>query len=45
VLYCFYWGARLSKLILPEWDTDGQLHEVMRLMALASRPAEAAAPA
>jgi TetR/AcrR family acrAB operon transcriptional repressor len=45
VLYCFYWGARLSKLILPEWDTDGQLHEVMRLMALASRPIEAAAPA
>jgi AcrR family transcriptional regulator len=38
VLYCFYWGARLSKLILPEWDTDGQLEEVIKLMALASRP-------
>jgi len=41
VLYCFYWGARLSKLILPEWDTDGQLQEVIKLMALASRPQEA----
>lgn len=45
VLYSFYWGARLSKLILPEWDTDGQLEQVMRLMDLACRPLAATARA
>lgn len=45
VLYSFYWGARLSKLILPEWDTDGQLNQVMRLMDLACRAVHEPAPA
>lgn len=44
-LYSFYWGARLSKLIVPDLDTDGQLSEIMKIMHLASRPLETPARA
>ena len=35
-LYSFYWGARLSHLIDPRIDTDGQFNELMRILERAA---------
>jgi AcrR family transcriptional regulator len=34
-LYSFYWGARLTRLVQPSTDTDGQLEALIRLMEAA----------
>lgn len=35
-LFAFYWGSRLGKLLMPEWDSDEQLVQVQELLARAA---------
>ena len=42
-LLSFYWGARLTRLVNDDVDTDAQLAQVWRLMMLATAGAEAMA--
>lgn len=42
-LLSFYWGARLTRLVNDDVDTDAQLEQVWRLMTLATAGAEAMA--
>ena len=44
-LLSFYWGARLTRLVNDDVDTDAQLEQVWRLMTLASAASSAPAVA
>jgi len=35
-LFAFYWGSRLGKLLMPDWDSDEQLVEVQELLGRVS---------
>ncbi|MEO9254328.1 MAG: hypothetical protein ABI305_02225, partial [Tepidiformaceae bacterium] len=43
-LYSFYWGARLTRLIDPDTDTDAQLRALMHVVEEGSERAPAHTP-